>query len=423
MEYIKKNLGAYNLHIIKTDKFKTIDVRVSFHRVINKNEITERNILSDMLMQSSTKYKTKRDLTIKAQDLYAADLQVTNSRLGNYINTDFYLSVLNDKYTEKGNFVKAIEFLSEVMFNPDITNGGFDQEKLDIVKNTTRSFLNSLKEDARGYSILRMNEAMDKTSPTSYRMMGYIEDLDKITTKSLYEHYLSMIKSDLLDIFVIGDVNTNDIMDLIKKNFKVITLKKQKVGYMIPAKRARSRKLIAKEVCDNTQSNIAIGCRLYGLNNYEMNYPFTLFNIIFGGSTDSKLFQVVREKHSLCYTIFSRPNKLDNILIISAGINKKNYRKSVALIEKCLKEMKCGKFKDNDIKMAKEYCNTAFDETEDSPSKLITNYLMMELIGTDELEVRRRKMAKVGKSEIVKVAKKVNIDTIFCLEGAKDERN
>ena len=103
MEYIKKDFGSYKLHLIKTDKFKSITVRVSFHRVIKKDEITIRNILSDMFMQSSKKYSSKRELTIKAQDLYAAGLRTTNSRLGNYINTDFYLSSLNDKYTEVDN--------------------------------------------------------------------------------------------------------------------------------------------------------------------------------------------------------------------------------------------------------------------------------------------------------------------------------
>ena len=88
MEYIKKDFGSYKLHLIKTDKFKSITVRVSFHRVIKKDEITIRNILSDMFMQSSKKYSSKRELTIKAQDLYAAGLRTTNSRLGNYINTD-----------------------------------------------------------------------------------------------------------------------------------------------------------------------------------------------------------------------------------------------------------------------------------------------------------------------------------------------
>ena len=54
---------------------------------------------------------------------------------------------------------------------------------------------------------------------------------------------------------------------------------------------------------------------------------------------------------------------------------------------------------------------------------IINNYLMMELIGTDTIEEKRKKMNKVEKDEIVKVAKKVSIDTIFLLEGVKDGEN
>ena len=110
MEYINKDLGSYHLHLIKTDKFKTVNVRISFRSPIIKEEITIRNVLCDMFLQSSSKYPSKRDLTIAAQDLYAADIQTNNTRLGNYNNLDIYLSVLNDKYTEEGNFLNALKF-------------------------------------------------------------------------------------------------------------------------------------------------------------------------------------------------------------------------------------------------------------------------------------------------------------------------
>ena len=270
MEYIKKDLGSYKLHLIKTDKFKSITVKVSFHRVIKKNEITIRNILSDMFMQSSKKYNSKRELTIKAQDLYAAGLRTTNSRLGNYINTDFYLTVLNDKYTEDGNFASSLEFLSEI-------------------------------------------------------------------------------------IFVIGDVDIKEATDLIKMYFKFDILKKLKMPFMVDEKKPRRSKLVFNEKIDNTQSKLAIGCRINGLSEYERNYPLTLFNVIFGGCSDSKLFKEVREENSLCYTIYSITNKLDNVLLIRAGIDKENYKKTVSLIEKNLKDMCNGKFDETDILMAKEY--------------------------------------------------------------------
>lgn len=423
MEYIKKDLGSYKLHLIKTDKFKSITVKVSFHRVIKKNEITIRNILSDMFMQSSKKYNSKRELTIKAQDLYAAGLRTTNSRLGNYINTNFYLTVLNDKYTEDGNFASSLEFLSEIMFNPDVENGKFNEEKLDIVKSTCRSALNSIKEDASNYSLIRMAEAFGEGEPISYRMMGYLEDLDDITGTSLYEFYLDMIKNDFVDIFVIGDISIKETTDLIKKYFKFDILKKLKMPFMVEEKKPRRSKLVFNEEIDNTQSKLAIGCRINGLSEYERNYPLTLFNVIFGGCSDSKLFKEVREDNSLCYTIYSITNKLDNVLLIRAGIDKENYKKTVSLIEKDLKDMCNGKFDETDILMAKEYYNTALEEIEDSQSKIINNYLMMELINTDDIDVKREKMSKVTKSEIVKVAKKVTIDTIFCLEGVRNEED
>lgn len=423
MEYIKKDLGSYKLHLIKTDKFKSITVKVSFHRVIKKNEITIRNILSDMFMQSSKKYNSKRELTIKAQDLYAAGLRTTNSRLGNYINTDFYLTVLNDKYTEDGNFASSLEFLSEIMFNPDVENGKFNEEKLDIVKSTCRSALNSIKEDASNYSLIRMAEAFGEGEPISYRMMGYLEDLDNITGTSLYEFYLDMIKNDFVDIFVIGDISIKETTDLIKMYFKFDILKKLKMPFMVDEKKPRRSKLVFNEEIDNTQSKLAIGCRINGLSEYERNYPLTLFNVIFGGCSDSKLFKEVREENSLCYTIYSITNKLDNVLLIRAGIDKENYKKTVSLIEKNLKDMCNGKFDETDILMAKEYYNTALEEIEDSQSKIINNYLMMELINTDDIDVKREKMSKVTKSEIVKVAKKVTIDTIFCLEGVRNEED
>lgn len=423
MEYTKKDFGAYKLHLIKTDKFKTIEVRLAFRSPIKKEEITLRNILIDMFVLSSKKYNSKRSLTIKAQDLYALDIRTNNSRLGNYINTDIYMTVLNDKYTEPGNFREAVKFLNEIVFNPDVEDGEFNEEKLDIVKTACRSALNSIKENTSNYSLVKMFELFDSKAPSSYRMMGYIEDLDKINGKNLYEHYVKMINDSLVDVFVIGNFNEDEVISLIRENIKINTLKRQQTPYLLSEKKARSKKVFGREEIDSSQSKLAIACRVEGLSEYERNYPLTLFNIIFGGCSDSKLFKVVREENSLCYTINSVPNKLDNLILIRAGIDKDAYTKCVSLIEECLASMKKGDFTLRDINTAKEYYNTALEETLESETKIINNYYMMELIGTDTIEEKRKKMNKVEKDEIVKVAKKVSIDTIFLLEGVKDGEN
>lgn len=423
MEYVKKDLGAYRLHLIKTDKFKTVTVRIAFRSPVVKEEITIRNVLCDMFLQSSLKYPSKRDLTIEAQELYAADIHTYNSRFGNYNNLDIYLSVLNDKYTESGNLKAALEFLNEIVFHPDVHGRKFSQEKLDIVKTTMKSHLSSLKEDGASYSLLRLFEVMDKGRASSYRMVGYLEDLEKVTVEALYKYYEKMIRSDLVDVFVCGDIDFKEMTAMIREIVPIKTVKRQKVPYVLEDIKARSRRLFNKEVVDTSQSKLAIGCRAYGLSDYERNYALTLYNIILGGSGDSKLFKEVREEYSLCYVINSVPNKLDHLILIRAGIDKENYDKTLELVDKILLDMRKGKFLESDIDIAKEYFCTALDEVMDSPSRIMDNYYMTELIKTDTLEEKRRKIMEVTKEDIIKVAKKVKMDTVFFLEGDSHEEN
>ena len=423
MKYTKKDLASYNLHLINTDKFKTITIKVVFSRPIKKDEITMRNVLSDVLLQSSKNYESRRELTIKAEELYAADVFNNTQRIGNYILTSFNLQVLNDKYTEDGNFEEAVKFLSEIIFNPDIKNNAFKEDKLDLVLSNIKVALESLKEDATNYSLLRLMEAYDKDSPVSYRMVGYLEDIDKIKTDTLYEYYQKMIEYDYVDIYVVGDIENNTIQEIMKKYFKFRKVKKIKPSYNIEPKKTRKRRLLAKETIENNQSKLAIACTISKASKYEINYPLVLANIIYGGGPDSKLFKDVREKNSLCYSIYSYPVKLDNLLIISAGIDKENYNKSLELTTELLKDMKKGKFTDKDINIAKEYYNTACEEVEESEYKIINEYLSQEILGVEPLEERVKIMNNVTKKDIVKVIKKIDMDTVFLLEGVKDERD
>ena len=242
MEYIKRELGSYKLHMIKTDKFKTIKVKVSFRRPILKEEVTMRNILSQILVQTTNKYKTKRDLAIKAQDLYAASISSSNSRIGNYINTDIILSVLNDKYTEEGNFSTAIDFLYDIIYDPNVDDNSFDKNQLEIIKTSAKTELESEKEDSNYYSILRLHEIMDANNPSSIKMSGYIEDLDSIDGEKLYEYYKEVLKKDLMDIFVIGNIDTKEIEKLIKSKFNIKTFKKSRKPYYVKETKPRLRR-------------------------------------------------------------------------------------------------------------------------------------------------------------------------------------
>ena len=67
---------SYKLHMIKTNAFKTITFKVIFRNEIKKELITINNILIDYLTYSCNKYKSKKEMIIKKQDLYGAYIGV-----------------------------------------------------------------------------------------------------------------------------------------------------------------------------------------------------------------------------------------------------------------------------------------------------------------------------------------------------------
>ena len=423
MNYTKKDLGSFRLHLIRTNKFKTVTMKVLFHTPIKKEDITKRILLSDILLQSSKKYESKRSMTIEAEELYSASISTGNQRLGNYIFTSFNLQVLNDKYTEEGNLEKSIEFLSEILFHPNINQKSFLKDKLDLAKYNTVVNLSTIKENTTNYSMIKLLEKYDSESPVSYQMQGYLDDLEKIDEKNLYDSYLKMIDNDYVDIFIVGDFDSRKMISIIKKYYKFKKIKKKKESYYLPVKKLRKKRQFAKEAIDNTQSKLSIALPIMKLTPFERDYVLTLANLIYGGGTDSKLFQNVREKNSLCYTIRSFISKLDNLMVVTAGIDKTNYEKTVNLITSNLLDLKKGKFTDKDINIAKEIYDTSLEEIEESPLSMINEALSETIFDVEEISIRKEKISKVRKSDITRVLKKINMDTVFLLEGVKNEEN
>ena len=53
MEYTKEENLAYNIHLIKTKKFKKNCIKINFKSLINNEEITYRNMLINVLLESN----------------------------------------------------------------------------------------------------------------------------------------------------------------------------------------------------------------------------------------------------------------------------------------------------------------------------------------------------------------------------------
>ena len=158
MNYELINMGAYNLHLIKTSRFKTITVEVDFRREIQREDITKRAILKEVLLNSNKSFKTERELILESENLYDLKLVASSARMGNYTNISFKTRFLDEKYTEKNMNEESIAFLMDIIFNPNVDNNSFNEEVVNKCKNRIEKSIKSLKDSKLKYTLFKLLE-------------------------------------------------------------------------------------------------------------------------------------------------------------------------------------------------------------------------------------------------------------------------
>ena len=424
MNYELINMGAYNLHLIRTKRFKTITVEVDLRREIQKEDITKRALLKEVLLNSNKNFQTERELIIESENLYDLKLLASSARMGNYTNLSFKTRFLDEKYTEKNMNEESIAFLMDIIFNPNIEKGSFKEEIVSKCKNRIEKSIKSLKDSKLKYTLFKLLESV-KDKPYSYNSYGYLEDLEKIDEKILYDYYKDMINNDFIDIFVVGDFDSIEIKELIKKYFKARTYHKIKTNIIVEELPIVKKITEQSEEDKVNQTQFTILCGINNLSEFERKYVIKVYSELLGGSSNSILFDTVREKNSYAYYVNADVKSYDNILLIYSGIEPGNKNEVFKLIKKCLNDIEKGNFTEDMLKNAKETLIGGIKASLDSPSGIINNYFAKILVGTDDFEERIENFKKVAKEDIINVSKKINIYSTYTLEGEvkQDEEN
>ena len=173
---------------------------------------------------------------------------------------------------------------------------------------------------------------------------------------------------------------------------------------------------VIQESMNVTQGKLVIGL---DIDEYSPKEKFVaiVYNSILGGTANSKMFQNVREKESLAYTASSNYLKQKNTIFIRCGIEIKNYDKALTIIKKQLEDMKTGNFSNEDVQNAKSSIISTIKFIPDEQDTEITYYFGQEF--NDKFinfEEYINEVNEVTKEDIMDLANKININTIYFLK-------
>ena len=417
MSYNSKEIKkGITLHTIKTDKFKTNLLAIFLTFPIIKDESTKNTLIALMLKRGSKLYKTREDITNKLAEMYGASLDSGIEKSGDNHILKFYLESINEEYLPKKEDLlkESVNLLFDVVFNPNIEDGKFNEEFLEQEKYSLEQIINSKIDNKAMYALNRCIEEMYENKPYGIYKYGYVEDLKNIDGHNLYEQYKNIISTCKIDIFVSG--NNGNVDNYIMENNMIKELNEREPKYVAEGKSSNeNNEKYIEEKMDVKQGKLVIGTDIKNFGK-DFRYSAQVYNAILGGSANSKLFQNVREKASLAYTVSSNYMKLKSNIFIRAGIEIENYEKALNIIKEQIEEMKQGEFSDEDIINAKRIITAGIKNIKEEQDIEISYYYGQELSNVKtSIPEYLKSIEEVSKQDIIDVANNININTIYFL--------
>lgn len=420
MNYKKIKKNSYTLHFINTTRFKMIEFKVIFTKEFDKNNIKYYSLLDGILSYSTKKYNTRKKLINACEDLYGSNLNANYSVYNNLEKLSFELSFLNPKYTDKSLYKKNFDLFFEFMFNPNAIDNRFDTEAFNIVKKDYINMIDSKKDNINLYAHKKFRKIMFKGLSKSYDELVTKKELNEINEKNLYEFYSLLFDGGYkIDVFFHGDINECDIECFDNK----ISTIKSNINALNPAEKYKpiEKLVIKKESLSFNQSKLLMGYNFIDLTKYEKDYVLNVYNNILGSMNNSILFSTVREKHSLCYYIHSFSYKDSSSIVVDAGINKKGYKETKVLIEKCTNMMKDKKVISDLLTQAKMQISTKLNIFYDNSDMQLEYYYIKEFEEIPDIEKLREKYSSVTLEDVLNISKKIKLSVVYFFEGDKSD--
>ena len=422
MNYIKQNIKpGITFHKINTNKFKTNLFSIFITTKLERENVTKNALLTAILRRGTKKMPTQELISQILENMYGASFDCGVEKTGDNHIMKFYLESINNEFlpSQENLSKECLDILIDIVFNPYVENGSFKEEYINGEKENLKQIIEGKIDNKAKYASDRCIEEMYKNKPYGLYKYGYIEDLKNINAKDLYEYYLQLIKNAKIDIFVSGDLD-NEILNSIKENEIIKNLNERDPKYNVnkenEVKERVNEPKIIKESMQVTQGKLILGLDILE-NKKESKYATSVYNIILGGSANSKMFQNVREKASLAYTAGSIYLRQKDNVFIKCGIDIPNYDKALEIIKQQLEQMKNGDFSEDDINNAKLLISSTIGSIPETQDAELTYYFSQEL--SDEfisIEDYINRINSVTKEQILNIANNVQINTIYFLK-------
>jgi predicted Zn-dependent peptidase len=241
----------------------------------------------------------------------------------------------------------AVDILSDIVLRPAFQQVDIDREKKVVLEEI------KMVEDTPDDLVHEMfTQSFWEGHPLGRPILGSRETVEAFTQQSLREYFQSACTAGNIIVSAAGNVDHARVRELVSSAFQ-----------SMPSSAARAPdtpptvvpQVIVRDK-DLEQSHICVGASSYP-QNHDDRYSSYVLNTMLGGSMSSRLFQNIREKRGLAYSVFSGLSAYRDAgnLTIYAGCANDAVSEVIDLMIAELRQIKVSPTGDSELRRAKDH--------------------------------------------------------------------
>lgn len=401
------------------NRFKQNALSIQYVRPMRREEAAMNALIPSVLLRGCKSAPDLRQITMRLDTLYGASVSPISRRSGDYQTTGFYVGMMDDRFAMGGEplLEETLAFVGELLFDYPTENGGFLDAFVQGEKTNQIYAIEAERNDKRTYAAQQLLKKMCGPDSFGLPRMGEPEEVSAITPQALLRHYEALRRESPVELFYVGSAQPGKVEAALQKIFAG-----EKRDYrplppqtdLTPGPRQH-----LSEAMEIAQGKLAMGY-VTPITNRSTAFPaMQMLSTVFGGGMTSKLFQNVREKQSLCYSIGSGYYGAKGIVLVSAGIDFDKEQHVRQEVEQQLDACRRGEISQAEVDAARQSLISALLAVPDSPSSIENYYSTMTLNGCGmDPQRHRAALEAVTAEDLVAAAKTLELHSTYFLKGA-----
>ena len=400
-----------NVYSNVTEKFKTASIQIMFRMNAKDVDIDALNLLSTLLGDACADYPSTPLLSSYLEELYGCAILPRVGVSGEAVNVSIISSFISDVYSEQGLSDKVIELMSKMIYKPFFKNGKFEKEYFEFEKKKVVSARQKALENKESTAALKFAAITEKEYGLKTLLTSHTK-IEKVTLNRVMDAYNKLINS-AYEVLVIGDLNIDSIKESLVK-YLPKSNEREELNLIIPFE-----KEIKSKVEKNDKFSQSYLIALYNIDtNIQSDEREHFSALVYSFLLHDRYFDVVREKHGLCYAISNSYLNANNAFRMTAGIDASKYRKTMSLVNKEINKVKQGKINNKVWNKTIELITGLLANNQDDVGSCLRD---LESYATRDKYVSTDRAIEIIKSltkeDIIRIANKTRFLTSYLLKG------